>query len=190
VHKHIVWLCGHRKNGPNQISLLIVHHTPTLTSCYVMEFHELMWKKYYSESSHITRSEVKASCTLNWTNVRYIFSCTAVREQFTKFSPLYSLLKSLWATFVLLGCRCRRSVAFYADVGDMPIFCAGWVNSFFVGVCNVSYWSGLVFSHHMASVCVITGWNGICYSEHFCVILNCPALIRHKLYVNFCQHFF
>lgn len=87
----LVWLCDHRKNGSNQTSLLVVHHTPTLTSYYVMEFCELTWKRYYSWSSHITRSEVKASCTLNRTNVRYIFSCTAVREQFTKFSPLYSL---------------------------------------------------------------------------------------------------
>jgi hypothetical protein len=75
----LVWLRGFRQNGPNQTSLLVVHHTPTLTSYYVMEFHELTWKKCYSESSHITRVEVKASCTLNRTHVRYIFSCTAVR---------------------------------------------------------------------------------------------------------------
>lgn len=40
----LVWLCGHKKNGPNQTSFLVVYRTPALTSYYVMEFRELTWK--------------------------------------------------------------------------------------------------------------------------------------------------
>jgi len=105
----LVWLSGHRKNGPNQTSLLVVHHTPTLTSYYVMKFHELTWKKvlFWEFTHHQKWSESKLHFKQNKYEVYFCMYCSKGPVHKIQ-SFLQSVLKSLLATVVLFSCKCRR----------------------------------------------------------------------------------
>jgi hypothetical protein len=142
-----------RKNGPNNPSLLVAHHTPTL-SYHIMESHGLTWKTVlFWEFTY--PQKWKQVALLNSMCGVYFFIvhcskgpahkirslCTVCVVKFVSHSCLTWMQMQKFCCILCWWCRHAH-------------FLCRW-SKFFLEMSVIWHWSGVVSAHHRSSACVM-----------------------------------